>query len=137
MPGPLLLHSSRCRTMKRNVLRIQNKAGPITILVDGQNVMAEMRRLWPNASREDPLGVLFQDIVVKQEALLATMPTDDAADTWMGEVPIFACKGCGDPRDVGVNPVRVELAGPEVRWKLTCAFHEAGKPLEYVFDAEQ
>lgn len=118
-----------------NSLRIVPEGKRLAILVDAENVVARMKRVWEDVSR-DSRGIVYRDVVVDPGELVRTASALREAPGQRIAAGVFTCKDCGVVGCTGVDAVEVTNDGYEVHWSIPAVALEAA-PLTFTFDPAQ
>lgn len=117
-----------------NSLRLVPDGKRLAILVDTEDVLARMKRLWDDVAT-DARGIVFQDVVIDPLELVRSASVLREAPGQRISAGIFTCE-CGTVGCTGVDAVEVLHDGYEVHWTIPTVSLEAA-PLTFTFDPAQ
>jgi hypothetical protein len=120
--------------MELNRIRFEADGKLLRVLVDREDVVARMKRVWEDVGT-DSRGIVFRDLVVDKDALARSGKQADGSRGNAQSLPIFNCE-CGIVGCVGIDAVEVTHDGYAIHWRIRPSALEASA-IEFSFDPAQ
>lgn len=116
-------------------LRIEPDGRKTRITIDGEDLVARMRKVWPDIGG-NPHGIAYRDVVIDAAELVRTANALRETSGQTLTAGIFNCSDCGTVGCTGINAVSITHDGYELHWSVPPVSLEVSA-LEFTFDPRQ